>query len=99
MGSRSYRRFPGGRNTALHARDIRGCDERKEQTWGNHTVRVAADSHLLVLPNRNLGHGGFGHKDLLRFEDDLVDILLGYLLAILEALYHVFDKLLGHVLF
>lgn len=59
---------------------------------------VTADCELCVVRNLHLHHRCFIVDDLLDRNNDLVDIFPVDLLAVLEALGHVVDKLLRHLL-
>ncbi|KAF2826569.1 hypothetical protein CC86DRAFT_32240, partial [Ophiobolus disseminans] len=56
------------------------------------TVRVAADGDLVARGHVVLDHGGLRLDDVHDGQDDLVGVLLGQLLAVLEALHHVGDE-------
>ena len=60
-------------------------------------VCVTANSDLLALVNMRLDHGGFVVANVLDGQDDLVDVFERKLLALLETLDDVVDKLLCHL--
>ncbi len=59
-------------------------------------MRVTANCQLNIVGNLHLDHGGLIVEDLLDSQEDLVDVFLGNLLAVLESLNHVVDKFLCH---
>lgn len=60
-------------------------------------MSVTADRQLNIVRNFHLHHGRLIVQHLLRGNDYLVDIFLVDLLPVLEALRHVIDELLRHL--
>lgn len=86
----------------LHKIEVLACVASQSRSSVSHcnrpTVRVAADGQLDIVRDRHLHHGRLVVHDLLNRQKDLVDIFLVDLLAVLEPLGHVVDKLLCHLL-
>lgn len=64
---------------------------------GTPTVCIAANGQVDIVRDLHFHHGSLLVGDLLDRDDDLVDVFLVDLLAILEALNHVVNELLGHL--
>jgi hypothetical protein len=60
-------------------------------------VRISADSNLLPVLDINLHHGRLLSHNVHDSQDDLEDIFSGKLLAGLEALDHILNKLQSHL--
>ena len=76
---------------AVEAEDLEEVEEL--------AVRVAADGEGGVGRDVHLDHGRFVVDDIAHGLDDLEDVLLVDLFALLESCYHVIDEPLGHFLF
>lgn len=64
----------------------------------NHTVCITTDSQLHIVGDLYLHHGGFVVYELLDGQNNLIHVLAMDLLASLEALSHVVNELLCHLL-
>lgn len=66
---------------------------RSRHEVGIRTMCVSTDSDLVALLDVDFYHGGFLLHNLHDRYDDLVDVLPGDLLTVLEPLDHVLDEL------
>ena len=71
--------------------------QRVHESFPQPTVGISTDCNLLTIRNIMLDHSGFFLDNVHYGDDDLVDILLGQLLSVLEPLNHVFDELQRHL--